>query len=204
MGQVIKILVCLLCYISLSFDENLSVRIEKMIDENTDEEPETKKEQEAETKKKFEAKVVTDKTQINGGSGLNKLIKNLPKPQVKADDLDENIKELKADQEKCKGNEAYKSGCYDEALHYYTKSIQYMPTAASYNNRAMAYLKVEKWDHAIEDCSYVLKFEASNVKALLRRATGYFKKKRFADAKSDIELCLSIEENNKKALVSTR
>lgn len=172
-----------------------------MIDENTDDESETKKEPEAAPKKKFEAQVVADKTQISGGSALKKLIKNLPKPQVNADDLDEKMKELKADQEKCKGNEAYKSGCYDEALHYYTKSIQYMPTAASYNNRAMAYLKVEKWENAIEDCSYVLKFEASNVKALLRRSTGYFKKKRFEEAKNDIERCLSIEENNKKALV---
>ena len=39
--------------------------------------------------------------------------------------------------EKCKGNEAYNSGCFEEALVYYTRSIQFLPNAASYNNRAM-------------------------------------------------------------------
>ena len=174
-----------------------------MIDENEEdtEEPTNKKEEEGKTKK-FEAKVVADKTQINGtGNALNKLVKDLPKPVLK-EDLDEDMKELKAGQEKCKGNEAFKSGCYDEALHYYTKSIQYMPTAASYNNRAMAYLKLEKWEQAIADCSFVLEHEKNNVKALLRRSTACFKKKRYSEAKSDIEHCLRIEENNKKALVS--
>jgi hypothetical protein len=39
--------------------------------------------------------------------------------------------------EKCKGNEAFNSGCFEEALVYYTRSIQLLPNAASYNNRAM-------------------------------------------------------------------
>ncbi len=63
-------------------------------------------------------------------------------------------------------------------------------------------MKLEKWEHAIDDCNFVLKHEKNNVKALLRRSTAYFKKKQFDNAKSDIEKCLSIEENNKKALVS--
>ena len=77
-----------------------------------------------------------------------------------------------------------------------------MPTAASFNNRAMAYLKLDKWDSTIEDCNYVLKFESSNVKALLRRSTALFKKKKYTDAEKDIQKCLTIEPNNKKALVS--
>lgn len=62
-------------------------------------------------------------------------------------------------------------------------------------------LKLEKWDSAIEDCNYVLKFEPSNVKALLRRSTALFKKKKYTDAEKDIQKCLTIEANNKKALV---
>ena len=52
-------------------------------------------------------------------------------------DLDEEAKSMKADQEKVKGNEAYGSGCYDEAIVYYTRSIQLKPNAAAYNNRAL-------------------------------------------------------------------
>lgn len=52
--------------------------------------------------------------------------------------MDEDTKILKADQEKCKGNEAFAAASYQEALTYYTRSIKYLPTAASYNNRALA------------------------------------------------------------------
>jgi sperm-associated antigen 1 len=52
-------------------------------------------------------------------------------------DLTEEQKVSRADMEKCKGNEAYNSGCFEEALVYYTRSIQFLPNAASYNNRAM-------------------------------------------------------------------
>jgi len=178
---------------------------------------------------KFETKVVADKTQINCQSTqLKESLKKLPTPVVK-DDIDEGLKELKADQEKCKGNESFKCGCFEEALHYYTKSIQYLPTAASFNNRAMACkmkcffcffffkrvyvdlkfknlicfcldLKLEKWDLAIEDCNYVLKYEVSNIKALMRRSTAYLKKKKYAQAKADIDQVLQMEESNKKAL----
>jgi hypothetical protein len=55
-------------------------------------------------------------------------------------DLDENMRTFKADQEKCKGNEAFNAGSYEEALVYYTRSIQYLPNSASYNNRALACL----------------------------------------------------------------
>ena len=50
---------------------------------------------------------------------------------------DEQMKLIKADQEKLKGNEAYNANSYDEAIAYYTRSIKLLPNAASYNNRAM-------------------------------------------------------------------
>lgn len=52
-------------------------------------------------------------------------------------DLDEETKSIKAEREKVKGNEAFGSGNYDEALIYYTRSIQLIPNAAAYNNRAL-------------------------------------------------------------------
>lgn len=51
--------------------------------------------------------------------------------------MDDATKALKAENEKCKGNEAFGSASYDEALIYYTRSIEYLPNAAAYNNRAL-------------------------------------------------------------------
>ena len=62
-------------------------------------------------------------------------------------------------------------------------------------------LKLEKWDKAIEDCEFVLKYESSNVKARLRRATALLKKKKFTEASSDLDFCQQAEPNNKKAIV---
>ncbi len=61
-------------------------------------------------------------------------------------------------------------------------------------------LKLEKWDLAIEDCNYVLKYETENIKALMRRSTAYLKKKKYAQAKTDIDKVLQMEATNKKAL----
>ena len=53
---------------------------------------------------------------------------------------DLNVEErlFRAVKEKEKGNEAFKAQDYDEAVVYYTNSLKYEPTAASYNNRAAA------------------------------------------------------------------
>lgn len=40
--------------------------------------------------------------------------------------------------DKEKGNEAFRSGDFEEALVYYSRSIALQPLAASYNNRAIA------------------------------------------------------------------
>ena len=42
---------------------------------------------------------------------------------------------------------------------------------SAYNNRAMAKLKLQDWEGALEDCASVLQEEPNNVKALLRQAS---------------------------------
>jgi tetratricopeptide (TPR) repeat protein len=113
--------------------------------------------------------------------------------------MDENLKSIKAEQEKQKGNEAFSAKSYEEAVIYYTRSLQYVENAASYNNRALVFLKLEKWDKAIDDCNSVFKLESDNVKALLRRSTAYFSKKLYQKAKEDIDKVLQIEPSNGKA-----
>ena len=46
-------------------------------------------------------------------------------------------KESRAVKEKEKGNEAFHAGDLHEAIAYYSRSLQLMPTAIGYNNRAV-------------------------------------------------------------------
>ena len=70
----------------------------------------------------------------------------------------------KAAHEKEKGNEAFISGDFKEALIYYDRSISLHKSAAVFNNRAIANIKMEKFEDAIVDCDTVLKLEPKNVK----------------------------------------
>ncbi|RUS91692.1 hypothetical protein EGW08_000518 [Elysia chlorotica] len=132
--------------------------------------------------------------------------KELPKkknihltPQIDTSGLSEEEKERKANREKDKGNEAFRSHDFEESVAYYSRSISLLPNAASFNNRALAYLKLESWDKAIKDCNKVLSFEKDNIKALLRRGTALKSKKDYKKAVVDFEKVLTMEPNNKKA-----
>lgn len=115
--------------------------------------------------------------------------------------LTEEEKEMKAVREKEKGNEAFKSGDFEEALSYYCRSISLQPIAASYNNRALVFLRLEKWKEAVIDCNKVLSFkgEGGNLKAKLRRATAYKSLERYDEATSDLLFVLEREPNNARA-----
>ncbi|XP_067929735.1 sperm-associated antigen 1-like [Watersipora subatra] len=104
-----------------------------------------------------------------------------------------------ANREKDKGNEAFRSGDLIEAIAYYNRSLSVLPVTATYNNRALAYVRMSKWSDAIADCNRVLADEAENVKALLRRACAYKSLRKFRPAKDDLEVVLNIEPINKRA-----
>ncbi|KAK6165356.1 hypothetical protein SNE40_022298 [Patella caerulea] len=106
---------------------------------------------------------------------------------------------IRAGREKDKGNEAFKCNDYEEALLYYTRSLSLVQTANLYNNRALAYLKLEKWKEAVKDCDEVLDEEPDNIKALLRRSTAYLGLKDVESAERDLNDILSLDENNKRA-----
>uniref|UniRef100_A0A8C3KBY0 Sperm-associated antigen 1 n=1 Tax=Calidris pygmaea TaxID=425635 RepID=A0A8C3KBY0_9CHAR len=72
-----------------------------------------------------------------------------------------------ATREKEKGNEAFAIGDFEEAVTYYTRSISVIPTAAAYNNKAQAEIKLQDWDSALQDCEKVLDMEPDNVKGKL-------------------------------------
>lgn len=102
--------------------------------------------------------------------------------------------DVMAEQEKEKGNEAFRAGDYEEALEHYNTSIKMNSNKIAYNNRAMTCkkiyfihfvkkkisvkydyifsdIKLRQYKEAISDCNIVLSIEHTNIKALLRRAT---------------------------------
>eukprot|EP01084_Bolivina_argentea_P076027 137767_1 len=83
--------------------------------------------------------------------------------------------------EKQSGNVALKAGEYDKAIKHYTASIrQRTDYKQSYTNRALAYMKLAKYDLCIYDCTTVIQMISmvddsklksdQNFKAYLRRA----------------------------------
>ncbi|CAD1472360.1 unnamed protein product, partial [Heterotrigona itama] len=78
--------------------------------------------------------------------------------------------DVMAEQEREKGNEAFRAGDYEEALEHYNSSIKMNSNITTYNNRAMTYIKLQRYEDALNDCNMVLSVEYTNMKALLRRA----------------------------------
>uniref|UniRef100_A0A8C0F3P8 Sperm associated antigen 1 n=1 Tax=Bubo bubo TaxID=30461 RepID=A0A8C0F3P8_BUBBB len=101
-----------------------------------------------------------------------------------------------ATREKEKGNEAFATGDYVEAVTYYTRSISVIPTAAAYNNRAQAEIKLQDWESALHDCEKVLDMEPGNVKALMRRATVHNQLQNYQTAIEDLNKVLCVEPAN--------
>ncbi|XP_076808407.1 sperm-associated antigen 1-like [Clavelina lepadiformis] len=119
--------------------------------------------------------------------------------KVSAEGMTDEEREMRAGREKDKGNEAFKAGDFEEALAYYSRSISLIRTAASINNRALAYLRLERWEDARMDCDQVLMMEEDNLKAKLRRASSLKEMKMYQDAKLDLDFVLEKEPNNARA-----
>ncbi|XP_008573006.1 PREDICTED: sperm-associated antigen 1 [Galeopterus variegatus] len=132
-----------------------------------------------------------EKTVVDNKSHLSKI-----ETRIDTGGLTEKEKDFVATREKEKGNEAFNSGDYEEAVMYYTRSISALPTVAAYNNRAQAEIKLQNWNSAFQDCEKVLELEPGNLKALLRRATTYKHQNKFQEAIEDLLKVLDVEPDN--------
>ncbi|CAK7289557.1 Sperm-associated antigen 1 [Vulpes lagopus] len=135
-----------------------------------------------------------EKTVVNNKSYLSKI-----ETRIGTAGLTEKEKTCLATREKEKGNEAFNSGDYEEAVMYYTRSISVLPTVVAYNNRAQAELKLQNWNNAFWDCEKVLELEPGNIKALLRRATTYKHQNKLQEALEDLNKVLNVEPDNELA-----
>ncbi|XP_021734451.1 RNA polymerase II-associated protein 3-like isoform X2 [Chenopodium quinoa] len=107
---------------------------------------------------------------------------------------DENT--VDAASEKDLGNEYFKQKKFNEAIDCYSRSIALSPTAVAYANRAMAYLKIKRFQEAEDDCTEALNLDDRYIKAYSRRATARKELRKLRDSLEDVEFALRLEPQN--------
>lgn len=96
---------------------------------------------------------------VNAGSGSQAHV-----------DIERQKQEEAAESFKKDGNELFMKQLYADAVLAYSEAISLAPnTAAYYNNRAMASIKLLQFADAEQDCNKALELDGVNPKALLRR-----------------------------------
>ena len=96
----------------------------------------------------------------------------------------------KADKQRVKGNDYFRSGDTDKAIECYTKAIEFTPLDPKlYTNRAIAAHKLEKYVTAESDCSKALSLDSvstdTQFKAYSRRGLARVKQGKYAIAIED-------------------
>lgn len=85
------------------------------------------------------------------------------------------------------GNDAYKQGNYDQAIHDFTKAIDINPNLAkAYDNRGAAYAKEGSLNRAIDDFTLAIANDPKDVKAYKNRALGFSRLKEYDKAWLDV------------------
>ncbi|XP_042280003.1 sperm-associated antigen 1-like [Thunnus maccoyii] len=101
---------------------------------------------------------------------------------------------------KQEGNEFVKKGQYQDALGKYTECLKLKPEeCAIYTNRALCYLKLERFTDAKQDCDAALKLEPTNKKAFYRRALANKGLKDYLACSSDLQEVLQQDPNVQEA-----
>ena len=91
-----------------------------------------------------------------------------------------------------------KSKEFNSAVECYTKSISISDKeAATFCNRAMAYLKLKNYGQAIEDSNKALELQPDYLKAFHRRGTAYEATGKYDLAIKDFQYILEKDPENK-------
>lgn len=93
-----------------------------------------------------------------------------------------------------KGNEFFKQGKWEDAISSYTKGIDMDPKSASthvlYSNRAMCFIKLQKWALAEADASMCIDLNKTFPKGFFRRAVARKALGKLQEARRDLEIVL--------------
>ncbi|XKL64377.1 hypothetical protein PGB90_004463 [Kerria lacca] len=115
---------------------------------------------------------------------------------MKRNESNECVEKLKEE-----GNTYFKNNDWEQSLKCYTKALQISKNKTDalilYKNRAAVYLKLKKYEEAIEDVSKVLEESPNDPKALYRRCQGLENLNRFEEAYRDARHLLLVDPGNK-------
>ncbi|KAL6964652.1 hypothetical protein U1Q18_035708 [Sarracenia purpurea var. burkii] len=100
--------------------------------------------------------------------------------------------------EKDLGNEYFKQKKFKEAIDCYSRSIGLSPTAVAYANRAMANLKIRRFQEAEDDCTEALNLDDRYIKAYSRRSTARKELGKLKESIEDADFALRLEPNNQE------
>lgn len=89
-----------------------------------------------------------------------------------------------------KGNELFKQSKYEEALEIYKAAKQ---NREILHNISISYIKLQKFQEAIDTCTKILEQDSFSVKALFRRGAAYQELGKLDLAKQDFESILVIQ-----------
>ncbi|XP_073143736.1 uncharacterized protein [Henckelia pumila] len=103
-----------------------------------------------------------------------------------------------ANSEKELGNEFFKKRKFNEAIDCYSRSIALSPTAVAYANRAMAFIKIKRFQEAELDCSEALNLDDQYIKAYSRRSTARKELGKLKESLDDAEFALRLEPQNQE------
>ena len=109
---------------------------------------------------------------------------------------------MAANREKELGNTKFKEGDYTGAIVHYTNAISTLDAsqkATVYGNRALAFLSLDQYDLAEDDCNKCLRLNPTSVKALMRRGMARAHMNRLEEALGDFQRVLQLEPHNKQA-----
>jgi len=112
------------------------------------------------------------------------------------------VNKQKALIEKNKGNECFKEGNFETAIKYYSAAIDLDPYDAILpGNRAISFIKLNRFSEAEDDCNLSLKLDPTFVKAYHRRGIARLNLGNTELANQDFEKVLSLEPHNKAAQI---
>eukprot|EP00516_Mucochytrium_quahogii_P003788 CAMPEP_0203751070 /NCGR_PEP_ID=MMETSP0098-20131031/5202_1 /ASSEMBLY_ACC=CAM_ASM_000208 /TAXON_ID=96639 /ORGANISM=" , Strain NY0313808BC1" /LENGTH=853 /DNA_ID=CAMNT_0050640633 /DNA_START=320 /DNA_END=2878 /DNA_ORIENTATION=- len=125
------------------------------------------------------------------------------KPEPVKSSPPQKVKEENVDTLKKQGNALFKEGNIAGALEFYNKCLRLEPTNPSVlSNKAMALLKLQKFEECVFTCSAGLKSKSTlESKFLFRRAMGYKGLGQYEKALHDLEIVVKNEPNNSQGKV---
>ncbi|XP_064601805.1 tetratricopeptide repeat protein 12-like isoform X1 [Liolophura sinensis] len=109
------------------------------------------------------------------------------------------VNEKAATKLKEEGNEEFKSGNYEKAVELYSKALnKHRDSHVLYTNRAMALIKLQKYQEALSDCDWALRAFPNATKAFVHQGKAYLALGNFDEARNSYKQGLQTDPKKKK------